>query len=96
MFTIRPTLGIVSGKGILPLSTSFDGAGPMTKSVRDAADLLTILVDPTKTQVPNGGYVSAMTGEWKDIKVGTLDPEFWTLPHTLVKYVEEATTQMVC
>ncbi|TVY19404.1 putative amidase [Lachnellula arida] len=94
LFTIKSTVGIVPGKGIMPLSTNFDIAGPLTKSPRDAADLLTILVDPTKTQVPDGGYASALPGGWKDIKVGTLDPEFWAMPHSAIKYVEDATAQM--
>ena len=95
LFTIRSTVGIIPGQGIMPLSTHFDTAGPMAKSARDAADLLTVLVDPTKTQVPEGGYASKLTSDWKDIRVGTLDPEFWAMPHSLIKYVEEATTPMV-
>jgi amidase len=95
LYTIKPTVGIVPGKGIMPISTHFDTAGPLAKSVKDVADLLTLLVDPTKTKVPNGGYVSMLGGEWKDIKVGTLDPEFWNMPDFVIKHVEEATTQMV-
>ena len=37
---VKPTLGLVSGEGILPIATSQDCAGPMTRSVRDAALLL--------------------------------------------------------
>ena len=45
---IKPTVGLVSRAGIVPISHSQDGAGPMCRTVRDAAILLSALtgVDP--------------------------------------------------
>jgi amidase len=45
---IKPTVGLVSRAGIIPISHSQDGAGPMCRTVRDAAILLSALtgVDP--------------------------------------------------
>jgi len=45
---IKPTVGLVSRSGIVPISHSQDGAGPMCRTVRDAAVLLSALtgVDP--------------------------------------------------
>ena len=45
---IKPTVGLVSRDGIIPISHSQDGAGPMCRTVRDAAILLGALtgVDP--------------------------------------------------
>jgi amidase len=45
---IKPTVGLVSRSGIIPISHSQDTAGPMTRTVRDAVILLTALasVDP--------------------------------------------------
>ncbi|MDJ0794645.1 MAG: amidase [Woeseiaceae bacterium] len=40
---IKPTLGLVSRSGIIPIAHSFDTAGPMARSVRDAAILLTAI-----------------------------------------------------
>jgi amidase len=40
---IKPTVGLVSRSGIIPISHSQDGAGPMCRSVRDAAILLGVL-----------------------------------------------------
>jgi len=37
---IKPTLGLVSRSGIIPIAHSQDTAGPMTRTVRDAAILL--------------------------------------------------------
>ena len=45
---IKPTVGLVSRSGIIPISHSQDSAGPMCRTVRDAAVLLGVLtgVDP--------------------------------------------------
>ena len=40
---IKPTLGLVSRSGIIPIAHSQDTAGPMARSVRDAAMLLTVM-----------------------------------------------------
>jgi amidase len=41
---IKPSLGLVSRAGIIPIAHSQDTAGPMTRTVADAAILLTALV----------------------------------------------------
>jgi len=45
---IKPTVGLVSRSGIIPISHTQDGAGPMCRTIRDAATLLSALtgVDP--------------------------------------------------
>jgi amidase len=45
---IKPTVGLVSRSGIIPIAHSQDTAGPMTRTVEDAAVLLGVLsaVDP--------------------------------------------------
>jgi amidase len=40
---IKPTVGLISRAGIIPISSSQDTAGPMARTVRDAAILLAIL-----------------------------------------------------
>src|SRR5207244_11013055 len=40
---IKPTLGLVSRGGIVPVSLAQDTAGPMARSVTDAAALLSVL-----------------------------------------------------
>jgi amidase len=40
---IKPTVGLVSRSGIVPISASQDTAGPMARTVADAAILLTVL-----------------------------------------------------
>ena len=43
---IKPTLGLVSRAGIIPIAHSQDTAGPMTRTVRDAAILLGAIAGP--------------------------------------------------
>ncbi|USJ02747.1 amidase [Xanthomonas prunicola] len=43
---LKPTVGLVSRDGIIPISASQDTAGPMTRSVADAAVLLQAIAAP--------------------------------------------------
>ena len=46
---IKPTLGLVGRSGIVPISSTHDTSGPMTRTVRDAAVLLNVIAgtDPS-------------------------------------------------
>ncbi len=46
LVTVKPTIGLVSRAGIIPIAASQDTAGPMTRTVRDAAILLNVLAGP--------------------------------------------------
>lgn len=46
---IKPTLGLVSRSGVIPIAHSQDTAGPMTRTVADAAILLGVLIGMDKT-----------------------------------------------
>lgn len=41
--TVKPTVGLISRAGIVPIAHSLDTAGPITRNVRDAALLLNVL-----------------------------------------------------
>ncbi len=54
---IKPTVGLVSRRGIIPISATQDTAGPMARTVSDAAALLEVMVgadpaDPATTSRP--------------------------------------------
>ncbi|MEO5669234.1 MAG: amidase [Ramlibacter sp.] len=55
---LKPTVGLVSRAGIIPISHSQDTAGPMTRSVADAAAVLTVIAgvdaDDAATQAAQG------------------------------------------
>lgn len=58
---IKPTVGLVSRDGIVPISRSQDTAGPMARTVADAAALLTVLAgpdprDPATADAPSHDY----------------------------------------
>ena len=59
---IKPTLGLVSRRGIVPISHTQDTAGPMARTVADAAALLGVLagVDPDDAATAAaGGHIEA-------------------------------------
>lgn len=65
---VKPTLGLTSRYGIIPLAPSFDVPGPMVRNVTDAAVLLGAIAgpdpkDPATAGAPTpkgGGYVSLL------------------------------------
>lgn len=95
LYAMKPTNGIVSMKGIVPISCDFDTAGPMAKSAVDVGTLLDVLL-PTQEGTQNGRYASAAHNpSWTEIRVGVLDPEKWQHPAELVKPNKGATQQMI-
>jgi amidase len=95
IYTLKPTLGMVSQEGLIPVSHLYDTAGPMTKCARDLALLLDVLVDPARTNIPEGEYLASVIASWDRIRVGVLKPSDWYLRDPPLKYVKEAEYQMV-
>ena len=84
---LKPTYGRVSTRGVIPLSSSCDHVGPMTRCVTDAAVMLQVLAgydpeDPTGVDAPVPDYAAALH-ETRPLRVGIprayfyekLDPE---------------------
>jgi amidase len=54
---IKPTLGLVSRSGVVPISAEQDTAGPITRNMTDAAAVLSVIqgVDPTDSATAAAG-----------------------------------------
>jgi amidase len=75
---LKPTVGLVSRNGIIPISASQDTAGPMTRSVADAAHLLDAIAgtdpaDAATAQARIAPYAAALKpGALKGARIGVL------------------------
>jgi Asp-tRNA(Asn)/Glu-tRNA(Gln) amidotransferase A subunit family amidase len=73
----RPTWGLVSRHGCIPLSWSLDTAGPLGRTVEDCALVLEIIAghdprDPLTARRPVPAYRAALTGEVRGLRVGMI------------------------
>lgn len=75
---LKPTVGLVSRSGIIPISATQDTAGPMARSVADAAQLLDAIAgaDPADAATANARvtrYAAALKpGALKGARIGVL------------------------
>ena len=72
---IKPTYGRCSRWGIVAFASSLDQAGPMTKTVRDAAIMLGAMCghdakDSTSADLPVPDFEAALTGDIRGRKIG--------------------------
>jgi len=72
---IKPTYGRCSRWGIVAFASSLDQAGPMTKSVRDAAIMLETMCghdpkDSTSADIPVPNFEAMLTGDIKGKVIG--------------------------
>lgn len=72
---IKPTYGRVSRWGIVAFASSLDQAGPMTKTVRDAAIMLQAMAghdpkDSTSADIPVPDFEAALTGDIRGRVIG--------------------------
>jgi amidase len=75
---IKPTVGMVSRRGIIPIAATQDTAGPMARSVADAALLLAVLAgpdpaDPASKALPAVGPITVPapgTGRLDGVRIG--------------------------
>jgi len=74
---LRPTWGRVSRHGSFPLSWSMDTAGPLTRTVEDAALLLRVIAghdprDPLTSRRPVPDYVVALDAGVRGLRIGII------------------------
>ncbi len=56
---IKPAIGTVSRRGIVPIAHSQDTAGPLARTVADAALLMSVLVEPGRSAAAPGAPAAA-------------------------------------
>lgn len=72
---LKPTYGRVSRYGLAAYASSLDQIGPMARTVRDAALMLSVIAgrdpaDATSADVPTTDYVGACEGSIRGLKIG--------------------------
>jgi aspartyl-tRNA(Asn)/glutamyl-tRNA(Gln) amidotransferase subunit A len=67
---LRPSAKLLSTRGVVPLSTSFDTVGPMTQTVRDAAIMLDVLSGTTE-------YEAVLREDISQLRVGVARRKFF-------------------
>ncbi len=85
---LKPTYGLVSIRGVVPLSWSLDHVGPLARTVADTAALLQVVAgydeqDTTSEQMSVPDYEKALPAKVSSLRIGTprdfffadLDPE---------------------
>jgi amidase len=85
---LKPTVGLVSRSGIIPISHTQDTAGPMCRTVRDAAVLLSVIAgrdaEDAATERRSSGPVDGVDyttfldpGALRGARIGVARREFW-------------------
>jgi amidase len=84
---IKPTLGLIPATGIIPIAHSQDTAGPMARTVADAALLLGVLTgaDYTKSLDPNG---------LRGARIGVARDKFFGFSEETDRVIEAAIAEM--
>ncbi len=106
---LKPTYGRCSRWGVVAFASSLDQAGPMTRSVRDAAIMLEAMaghdpLDSTSAPVEVPHFERAMTGDIRGLKVGLpkeyrpdsgLDPDIAALWDKGAQMLKDAGAELV-
>jgi len=100
---VKPTYGRCSRWGIVAFASSLDQAGPMTRSVADAALLLQAMAghdpkDATSAPAPVPDFTAAMTGDIRGLRIGVpkeyrvdgMPPEVEALWRNGIEWVKDA------
>ncbi len=72
---LKPTYGLVSRRGVFPLSFTLDHVGPLTRTVADSALMLEVIaghdpLDPSSAAAPAGHYASGLERGTHGLRIG--------------------------
>ncbi|HEY1850544.1 MAG TPA: amidase [Candidatus Binataceae bacterium] len=96
---MKQTWGRVSRFGVLPLADSLDHAGPITRTVRDAALMLQVIAghdphDATSSHEPVPDYVEGLNGDLEGVRVGVIKELLTGLSDEVARSFNEALRQL--
>lgn len=97
---LKPTYGRVSRNGLLPLSWSLDHAGPLTRTVQDAALILQAIAghdpeDGSTSQIPVPNFLENLDGGVEGLRIGVpVSPFLEGLDPGVTKAIEKAITHL--
>jgi len=105
---LKPTYGRCSRWGMIAFASSLDQAGPVTKTVRDAAIMLESMAgydakDSTAVDVPVPNYEASLTGDIRGMKIGIpneyrmdgMSDEIETLWQQGIQWLKDAGAEIV-
>ena len=80
---VKPTQGLVSRAGVFALSNSLDTVGPLSRSVRDSAQILSVLTgydasDDQSVDTDQPDYLSGLEDGLEGIRIGLAERYFLT------------------
>lgn len=93
---LKPTYGRVSRYGLLSMASSFDQIGPITRTVEDAAIILSEIsgedsMDATSAKSSCKRYENYLTGDIKGVKIGIVKEYLENLNPEIKKVINKAT-----
>jgi aspartyl-tRNA(Asn)/glutamyl-tRNA(Gln) amidotransferase subunit A len=91
---MKPTYGLCSRYGMMPLASSLDQAGPIARTVRDAALMLSVMSsfdekDSTSIRVDRPDYLRNLVPSVKGLKIGLLHEYFQDLSGDLLTVMQK-------
>lgn len=72
LYAMRPTLGIVSSRGVFRISKTYDGIGAMARTPLD----LSLLVESILTPSMSRTFGKFLTKIWAGLRIGVVDPTY--------------------
>ena len=96
----KPTYGLVSRWGVVPLAWSLDHVGPLTRTVADAALVMDAVVgydprDPGSANRPVPSYYASLTTGIAGMRVALLEREVQVSTHPEVREAVEAAARVL-
>ena len=91
---LKPTNGLVSRHGLMPLSYTLDTVGPLARTVRDAARITGVIaghdpLDPTSSQRPVHDYEAALAEGAAGLRIGVPTDYFYDIASDEVRALME-------